>query len=58
MMPILVRQTAINAHRSIRNVAEGWEKPYFTRAKLIQEIQVKNTDPDQSINHIFGKFIK
>lgn len=42
MLPLLVRQTAINAYRYIRYTSEGYEKPFFNRSHLIQEIISKH----------------
>ncbi len=43
LLPVLVRHTAINAHRYIRYNTEGYDKPFFTRYGMIQDIITKCT---------------
>jgi len=38
LLPILVRQTAINANRYVRYNTEGYTRPYPTRRKALEEI--------------------
>jgi len=43
LLPLLVLRTAVNAYRYIRYTSEGYERPYFNRSHLIQEIVTKHT---------------
>jgi hypothetical protein len=43
LLPLLVRQTAINAYRAYRLNNEAYERPWVTRAKTMQEIESKFT---------------
>jgi hypothetical protein len=58
MLPLLVRQTAINAYRYIRYTSEGYEKPFFNRSHLIQEIIVKHGLTPDYLDVLKGKKIK
>eukprot|EP01116_Phalansterium_solitarium_P022559 TRINITY_DN7493_c0_g3_i1.p1 TRINITY_DN7493_c0_g3~~TRINITY_DN7493_c0_g3_i1.p1 ORF type:complete len:719 (-),score=309.68 TRINITY_DN7493_c0_g3_i1:189-2294(-) len=45
LLPILVRQTAINADRVMRYNTDGYERPLFARQALIAEIVAKCAKP-------------
>jgi len=52
----LVRQTAVNAYRYIRYNAEGYDRPFFTRYNLIQEIIAKCSKKQDMLNFLSGCF--
>ena len=46
LLPQLVRQTALNANRAVRYNQAGFNRPYPTRKKYIDEIVTYNTEAD------------
>jgi hypothetical protein len=49
LLPILIRQTVMNAYRVVRNSSDAYERPLVTRLKLIQEIEQKFLAPSTDL---------
>jgi len=56
LLATLVRLTAINAHRCIRYNTEGYDRPFFNRYNLIQEVINKCTKKLDFSNYLLSGF--
>ena len=55
-LPLLVRQTAINANRAVRYATAGYQAPYPTRRALLEEV-IEKFGIDTSFATFFGKAV-
>jgi len=56
LLSTLVRLTAINAHKCIRYNTEGYDRPFFNRYNLIQEVVNKCAKKVDYSNYLLGNF--
>jgi len=49
LLPILARQTAVNAYRYVRYSTQGYTKPYMLRRQRIGEIMQRHKTPSQYV---------